>query len=205
MISERNRLPKTANGKERKVENEERTLGKPSPTCACFAEPLDRRLDRRRFLHLAGAGVATSALLPVRTLAEDKKRYEAMVLSCIDPRLQRPVFKYLEKLRGEYSQVTIAGAAIGAVAPRFEAWHHTFWENLSISLDLHRFPKVIVIQHKQCGAATEAYGYHSSEEAETKLHQAAVARFRKQLGQRHPQLVVEAVLMDLDGSVEELR
>ena len=43
------------------------------------------------------------------------KKYEAMVLSCMDPRLQEKVFRYLKsrKLTGKYSSFTIAGAAIG--------------------------------------------------------------------------------------------
>ena len=38
-----------------------------------------------------------------------------MVLSCIDPRFQPIVYNYLkkEKLNGNYSSFTIAGAAIG--------------------------------------------------------------------------------------------
>ena len=39
------------------------------------------------------------------------KKYEAMVLSCIDPRFQTKVYKYLKnkKLIGKYSSFTIAG------------------------------------------------------------------------------------------------
>ena len=46
------------------------------------------------------------------------KKYEAMVLSCMDPRFQPKVFKYLKakKLTGKYSSFTIAGAAIGVTA-----------------------------------------------------------------------------------------
>ena len=42
------------------------------------------------------------------------KKYEAMVLSCIDPRFQTKVYKYLKnkKLIGKYSSFTIAGAGI---------------------------------------------------------------------------------------------
>ena len=41
------------------------------------------------------------------------KKYEAMVLSCIDPRFQAKVFNHLKrkKLTGKYSAFTIAGAA----------------------------------------------------------------------------------------------
>ena len=43
------------------------------------------------------------------------KKYEAMVLFCIDPRFQTKVYKYLKnkKLTGKYSSFTIAGARIG--------------------------------------------------------------------------------------------
>ena len=58
--------------------------------------------------------------------------YEAMVLSCIDPRFQEPVRNYTaaEKLTGKYNQFVLAGAAIGVVAPAFKDWHKAFWDNL---------------------------------------------------------------------------
>lgn len=62
--------------------------------------------------------------------------YEAMVLSCIDPRFQDLVNKQQSSdgLSGKYSAFTIAGASIGVVAPAFKAWHATFgktWAHLS--------------------------------------------------------------------------
>ena len=50
------------------------------------------------------------------------KKYEAMVLSCIDPRFQPKVYKYLKvkKLTGKYSSFTIAGAAIGVTAKKLK-------------------------------------------------------------------------------------
>ena len=96
-----------------------------------------------------------------------------MILSCIDPRFQHFVCRYAKDqgLEGEYSHVAIAGAAIGVVALRFETWHATFWENLRISLTLHRIRRVIVINHRRCGAAEEAYGpFELDHAAETRLH-----------------------------------
>ena len=138
---------------------------------------------------------------------DQKNQYVALVLACIDPRMQEPVYKYLEKrnLTGKYSQVVIAGAAIGAVAPRFEEWHQTFWQNLGISVGLHKIHKVIVIQHRDCGAAREAYGdFTPGSEHETNLHRTTLADFRNQLLKHQPQLDVETLLMDLDGSIEDL-
>ena len=47
-----------------------------------------------------------------------KSNYKAMVLSCIDPRFQPIVYKYLKKkkLVGQYSAFTIAGSSIGVTA-----------------------------------------------------------------------------------------
>ncbi len=166
---------------------------------------LDRHFDRRRFLHVVASALTVSALARSRAFAAGGK-YEAMVLSCIDPRFQEPVAKYTagRQLTGKYSQFTIAGASIGVVAPAFKEWHKTFWDNLSASIQLHSIDKVIVINHRDCGAAKIAYGEAAVANAatETKTHRDALAEFRKQLAARHPKLGVETGLMSLDGTLE---
>jgi carbonic anhydrase len=132
--------------------------------------------------------------------------YEAMVLSCIDPRFQDLVSKYTGSrgLTGKYSQFVVAGASIGVVAPAFKDWHKTFWDNLGASIQLHNIKKVIVVNHRDCGAAKIAYGEAAVKdaEAETKTHQAALAEFRKQLAQRQPKLGAETGLMALNGTLQ---
>ena len=84
-----------------------------------------------------------------------KKKYHAMVLSCMDPRFQPIVNNYLKKrkLNGKYSAFTIAGSAIGVTASKFKKWHKSFWDNIHISIKLHKIKKLIVINHQDCGAA----------------------------------------------------
>jgi len=105
---------------------------------------------------------------------------------------------------GKYSQFTFAGASIGVVAPAFKAWHKTFWDNLAASIQLHNIPKVIAIDHRDCGAAKIAYGPPkvATPEIETTTHRAALMEFRKQVARRQPKLQVETGLMALDGKVE---
>ncbi|HEY1795402.1 MAG TPA: carbonic anhydrase [Stellaceae bacterium] len=158
-------------------------------------------LGRRHLLAGAAAVAATRPYL-VRAASGD---YEAMLLSCIDPRMQEPVRDYLVKrgLVGKYSQFTFAGAAIGAVAPKFSGWHNTFWENLAASIELHNIKSVIAIDHRDCGAAKIAYGPDSiaTPQKEDTTHRAAFAEFRKESMKRHSNLKVETLLMALDGSV----
>jgi carbonic anhydrase len=148
-------------------------------------------------------GMGATLALPRLTLAAGGK-YQAMILACIDPRMHEPVraFAVRHGLIGDYSQFTIAGAAIGVVAPAFAKWHETFWENLAASIKLHSIESVIAIDHRDCGAAKIAYGDDccSTLDKENATHQAALARFRQEVGQRHPSLRVETMLMALDGT-----
>ena len=187
------------------------SLAGPHSACACCADLLPkflhRHFDRRRFLHVAAGGTAAAAFAPLNACSASGK-YDAMVLTCIDPRFQEPVTKHTaaRKLTGKYSQFTIAGASIGVVAPAFKDWHKTFWDNLGASIQLHSIDKVIVINHRDCGAAKIAYGDAAvaNAAAETKTHREAAAEFRKQLAVRHPKLGVDTGLMSLDGKVETL-
>src|SRR3569623_3579202 len=105
--------------------------------CSCCADLLAKRFDRRRFLHIA-AGAGLGAAFPPRAFAAEGK-YDAMLLTCIDPRFPQPTIDYMKSrdMIGKYSQFTFAGAAIGVVAPAFKDWEKTFWDNLAASIELH--------------------------------------------------------------------
>ncbi len=173
-------------------------------SCACCSG-LGSILDRRHFVRALAVGGATLAFAPRLALSAEGN-YEAMVLACIDPRMQEPVHRYTveQNLTGKFSQFVIAGAAIGVVAPAFKDWHKAFWDNLATTIELHRIKKVIAIDHRDCGAAKIAYGEAkvANPQVETETHRVALAQFRKQVAERHPQLGVETGLMALDGKME---
>jgi carbonic anhydrase len=170
-----------------------------SPSCACCGDLVVSSVGRRALL--LGAGAAFALPRFARAASGD---YEAMILGCIDPRLQTPVRDYAVKrgLDGKYSQFVFAGAAIGAVAPKFADWHKTFWDNLAISIQLHGIKSVIAIDHRDCGAAKVAYGDDSisTPQKEDATHKAALAEFRAEVGKHQPSLKVETLLMALDGT-----
>jgi carbonic anhydrase len=174
-------------------------------SCTCCTDLLQGRLSRRGFMQGAAAGAAALTFAPFPALAAESK-YEAMTLSCIDPRTQEGVRRNMVRrhLIGKYSQVILAGGAIGVVAPAFNDWHKAFWDNLAASVQLHSINKVIVINHRDCGAARIAYGPDAikTRDAETKLHQTVLADFRKQCSERQPKLGVETGLISLQGKVE---
>ena len=121
------------------------------------------------------------------------KKYEAMVLSCMDPRFQAKVFNYLKSknLTGKYSSFTIAGAAIGVTHKKFKKWHPTFWDNLETSIKLHNIKKLIVINHKDCGAAKIANKEKKfNASIENKIHKNSFKDIKKTLKKKHPNLKI---------------
>jgi len=133
-----------------------------------------------------------------------QSKYKAMVLSCMDPRFQHLVHNYLKKkkLTGKYSAFTIAGAAVGVTNSKFKKWHNTFYDNLATSIQLHKIEKLIVINHKDCGAAKIANGKKEfSPENEKNIHQDSFSKLKKEIKKRFPKLKVELNLITLDSKV----
>ena len=135
-----------------------------------------------------------------------KKKYKAMVLSCMDPRFQTKVSNYLKrrKLNNKYSAFTIAGGAVGVTASKFKKWHTTFWENLNTSIKIHRIEKLIVINHKDCGAAKIVNGRKEfTPQNEMKIHEYSFEKIKLNLKKKYPRLKVELNLMSLNGRVDK--
>ena len=131
-----------------------------------------------------------------------------MVLSCMDPRFQPIVFNYLKKikLRGKYSSFTIAGSAIGVTANRFKKWHKAFWDNFDTSLKLHNIKKLIVINHRDCGAAKIINGKKEfSKINETKVHRNSFQNIKKIFKKKYPKLKIELKIISLNSKVETFR
>ena len=173
-------------------------------SCACCGDLLRGAFSRRSFVQGAAAFGAAAMLPPFALAAEGN--YEAMVLGCIDPRLQEPMHRYTvhRHLTGKFSSFIIAGAAVGVVADAFKDWRKAFWDNLATSIQLHHIKKVIAIDHRDCGAAKIAYGADkvADRKIETETHRAAIAEFKKEVAERHPNLKVEGGLMALNGRIE---
>ena len=133
-----------------------------------------------------------------------KSTFKAMVLSCMDPRFQHLVHNHLKKkkLTGKYSAFIIAGAAVGVTHEKFKQWHKTFYDNLATSIQLHKIEKLIVINHKDCGAAKIANGKKVFNPVnEKKIHQESFNKIKKQVKKRFPKLKVELNLISLDSKI----
>ena len=134
-----------------------------------------------------------------------KSNFRAMVLSCIDPRFQPIIYNYLKKkkLIGKYSMFTIAGSAIGVTANKFKRWHKTFWDNFDTTVRLHNIKKLIVINHRDCGAAKIINRNKDfSKINETKVHKNSFKLIKKKFNKKYPKLKIELKLISLNKKIE---
>ena len=137
-----------------------------------------------------------------------KANYKAMVLSCIDPRFQPIVYTYLKKkgLNGKYSFFTIAGSAIGVTVNKFKRWHNVFWDNFETSVKLHNIKKLIVINHRDCGAAKIINGKKDFTNLnETKVHKNSFQKIKKIFRKKYPKLSIELKVISLNSKVETFK
>ena len=117
--------------------------------CACCTPPVAKRgnaIGRRDFLNWGAAGaMATGLALAAPTASwAASGNYESMLVNCIDPRFTTLSWQYMgllqgvsrDKLEDNYSHFVMAGGPIGAVHPKFEAWHKTYWDNRDITVSL---------------------------------------------------------------------
>ena len=131
-----------------------------------------------------------------------------MVLSCIDPRFQTIVYNYLKKkkLSGKCSAFTIAGSAIGVTANKFKSWHKVFWDNFDTSVKLHNIKKLIVINHRDCGAVKIINGKKEfSLINETKVHKTSFQKLKKIFKKKYPKLSIELKIISLNSKVETFK
>lgn len=148
----------------------------------------------------------TMAMKKPQSATDPSHQTEALVLNCMDYRLIAPVADYLDRrgLRGKYDQVVLVGGAIGVMADENSAWAETFWQHVKLARDLHGIRRIIVIDHRDCGACKAFVGKECADErtGETLIHQIWMEALSDEIKTREPDLDVELLLMDLDGSVE---
>ncbi|HKY94891.1 MAG TPA: carbonic anhydrase [Kiloniellales bacterium] len=163
------------------------------------------RSDRRGFIRLASLG-ATCALLGLPRVTRAAGPIEAVLLSCMDYRLLDDIAMYMQArgLKDNYDHLILAGASLGALTDQQPAWGETFWEHLGIALELHHVKRLMVMDHRDCGAYKVLLGtdHLKTRAAERATHAEMLVALREEAAKRHAGLPTELLLMNLDGTVE---
>ena len=166
-------------------------------------------LSRRGFVRLASLGAGCAIVTGVGAdPAQATGSARAIMLSCMDYRLVDDLVNFMDAndYRDEYDHVVLAGASLGVVHEAFAAWREVFWDQVDLAKELHGITEVIVIDHRDCGAYRLALGADmvDTPEKETTAHRETMQEFARQVVERHPDLRVYGVLMNLDGVGENV-
>ena len=170
----------------------------------------DRGRRRREFLRVAALGAGASLLAPalLGSAARAATAIDALLLSCMDYRLIAETERYMSGrgLRHKYDHVILAGAALGAITEKYPAWNQTFWEHLDVAIQLHGIHKVIVLDHRDCGAYQVILGedFVKDRAKETSVHADKLRELARKVSSTYPKLELELLLMSLDGKVEKI-
>jgi carbonic anhydrase len=164
------------------------------------------QLDRRRLLGLAGLGLAGTALPVGRVFAAGGT--DALLLNCMDYRLTAATTNYMtaQRMAGKYDQVVIAGASLGARNTKFPDWGKTFWDHVQVALDLHHIHKIVILDHRDCGAYKVILGEDLAKDPkkELEVHATTMRALRSDINAKFPKLEIELLLMALNGRVEKV-
>lgn len=162
------------------------------------------KMDRRT-LGKALAGIAGAGFLPQAAAAAT---VTALGVTCIDYRLVDDAVRFFDskKLTNDYDQVSLAGAALAAVSDKFPSSNAAFWDHIGIAKELHHIRRVIVVDHRDCGAYKVAFGkdYKADAAGETFQHKQVMEQVKAKLAETHPDLAAEFYLMALDGKTERV-
>ncbi|MFL2525701.1 MAG: carbonic anhydrase [Pelagibacteraceae bacterium] len=129
-----------------------------------------------------------------------KKKYKAMVLTCIDPRCQPKINTLMKKkkLTGEYSLFSIAGSTLGITSKNFKNWEKVFWKNFLISSQIHGIKKLIVINHYDCSFAKMINKKKFfNNKIEKEIHVKSFRLLKKRFLKRYPKFKLETKIISV--------
>jgi hypothetical protein len=162
-------------------------------------------LNRRDF-GIAGLSALALGALPRTAGAAE---IEALCICCIDYRLVDNAVHFFDvtrKLSHSYDIVALAGASLAAVAPAFPSSNAAFWDHVAIARQLHHIRRVVVLDHRDCGAYKVQFGsqYAGSGEPELEQHRNIMKLTKAEFERRKIDLPLEFYLMGLNGNAEQV-
>ena len=116
---------------------------------------------------------------------------EAIIVTCIDFRLQKAINKWIDK---NFKIGTFDRVALGGGVKNLDA----ILSQIDISVKLHNIKKAILVNHEDCGA----YGAEGTVEKHTE--DLRNAKLRVKVEKKYPDLEVDTYYLHLDGTFEPI-
>jgi hypothetical protein len=123
----------------------------------------------------------------------------ALVITCSDFRFKTAERSFLEAagVTDDYDLIARPGAARSLVAPRDAASRETMLAEIGLLRDLHRFTRVLLVNHMSC----RAYDDLATGEAQRTVHETHLRAAASELDRRFSGLAVESHVIALANGV----
>jgi carbonic anhydrase len=133
------------------------------------------------------------------------KEVKTFLLTCMDFRLIEDVSHIMDNLgyNTNYDHFILAGSSLGIVQEKFPHWGETFFDHLEISLNLHHFKKIVIIDHEDCGAYKKFYPFANKEE-EYNNHRDCIQKAYDKITSIFHNFDFIAYFLDLNGNLSEI-
>lgn len=133
-----------------------------------------------------------------------------LLISCVDFRLRDETEKLMRVnfgLLDDYDEVVMPGASLALVSPNHPHWKQTVEDIIEVLKKLHHVKRVILLDHRDCGAYKLIMGHEHTKnhESETKMHHEVLSQAKSAIETKFPQLKVYTLLLGLDGVVEVIK
>lgn len=138
-----------------------------------------------------------------------EKKTPILLVSCVDYRFPDEVMDFM-KQRGaldQYDNLVIAGGSLGIDNIMYPELKQSFLTQLKLLKKVHDIKMVILLDHRDCNLYKEVHTdkhTHDSDK-EKALHSYHLKNVKNLILSYYPDIVVEMLLMDTDGSVETIK
>lgn len=133
-----------------------------------------------------------------------------LLISCVDFRLRDETEKFMRndlKLLDDYDEISIAGASLALEELGHPHWKQTLLETIEILKSLHHIKRIILLDHRECGAYKLVLGseHAMNPTLDRATHAAIMNKAKNTIKQKFPDLEVYTLLMGLDGVIENIK
>jgi hypothetical protein len=167
-------------------------------------------IDDRDFKHLSFEQKMKlpNFYVPVSSKKLDTYHHAStLVISCVDFRLQDETEYLLNNVLGlldDYDNISLPGSALAMVNDKSFSWGKGIEDIILLLHKLHDIKRIILLDHRDCGAYKLALGHEHTKDPYTELeaHKKIMLQAKKIIQRKLPNIEVYCLLIGLDGVVE---
>ncbi len=125
---------------------------------------------------------------------------DAAIVWCYDNRFWKSFGKLLEKEKlKHFDPIVIAGGAKSLASPAKKSEREFLLKQIELSIKLHRTPRVILMNHADCGAYGGLKTFGNDVEKEFSTHEKELGNAKKMIQKRFPKVRVDIIFVNFTG------